>query len=240
MRDCALDACIGDRTQDGVNFVATLSLLSTKLSAIRSPRGERYQVSMAAPAGADKLARMPLADVCASMDHVNIMTYDMAGAWDATTGHQSALTDPIHSPSSLTVQNAVEVFLRAGCPASKLIVGVPFYGRAFRGVQPGTDAKLPGYKQPFNAVLTNQGPTLYLQSEVVTLPGLTQYYDAGAGASFAYSPSSGLWISYDNETAVRAKAAYVKTQGLGGLMAWALGQDVQASLWNAMVNELQK
>ena len=59
-----------------------------------------------------------------SVDFVNIMAYDMASA----PKHHSALYPSGHS-GDITSDGAVTAHLKAGVPPSKLVMGMPFYGR---------------------------------------------------------------------------------------------------------------
>lgn len=64
----------------------------------------------------------------ALVDQINIMSYDMAGAWD---GWDSWLFGPLYGatpthPSS--IDSSVQRFLAVGVPAHKLGIGVGFYG----------------------------------------------------------------------------------------------------------------
>ena len=53
-------------------------------------------------------------------------------------------------------------------------------------------------------------------------PG-TRYRDTAAGALWLYDGTT--WWSYDDPQVIAQKAAYVKSRGLGGLMAWELDGD---------------
>ncbi len=139
------------------------------------------------------------------------------------------------------MSSIISSYRRRGCPPGKLNVGVPFYGRGFKGVPPGPNAQLPGYMQGFSAAQTaasDQSVTMPTHRQVVAL-GYPTYYDSAAQASFAYSAAAATWITFDNEAAVAAKAAFVRQQGLRGAMVWALGQDADARLWTALANALR-
>jgi chitinase len=56
-------------------------------------------------------------------DFVNVMAYDGAGSWNPNAPGQ-------HSSMEFTKRN-VEYWLKRGLPASKTILGVPFYGYGF-------------------------------------------------------------------------------------------------------------
>ena len=105
-----------------------------------------------------------------------------------------------------------------GAPANKLVVGVPAYGRGWTGVpnvnnglyQNGSAA--PGTYEAGNEdydVLKNR-------------PG-TVFRDNTNGAVWKYDGST-FW-SYDDPQLVQSKGAYVKANGLGGLMLWSLDGD---------------
>ncbi|GFR47249.1 hypothetical protein Agub_g8935 [Astrephomene gubernaculifera] len=232
VRDCSATTCTyGSRLQDGANYVAFLQDLRSRLNGRRSWRGQPFLMTMAGPSGTDKLNKMTLSSICAQLDWVNIMTYDLHGPWDTTTGHQSALSDPSGDP--LTVSAVVAQYVARGCPKSKIVVGVPFYGRSFAGVQAGPDTTLPGYNQPFTGTAADPMP---MQKTIAAL-GYRTVYENARNASYAYDATSKTFITYDNEAAVAAKAAYVKREGLAGVMAWALGQETP-QLWTALTSGL--
>jgi len=55
-------------------------------------------------------------------------------------------------------------------------------------------------------------------------------WDPRADASFAYDPSAGIFITFDSPQAARAKAAYIRREGLGGVMIWQITSDYRGSL----------
>ncbi|MBP5508125.1 MAG: ThuA domain-containing protein [Prevotella sp.] len=61
------------------------------------------------------------------MDFVNVMAYDMGNP----PRHHAALF-PSAVSSHITASQAVEEHLKAGVPANKLVMGMPFYGRGSR------------------------------------------------------------------------------------------------------------
>lgn len=239
VRDCSTATCtFAERTRDGGNFATTVAELRQRLSSRLSRRGEPYLITMAGPAGVDKLSKMDMVSLCSSMDWVNIMTYDMHGPWDGTTGHQSALDDP-QTGDPLTVAAAVREYVARGCQPSKLVVGMPFYGRTFKGVDPGPDPNLPGYKQLFSSSLTTQlgSATAMPNQKTIAASGMRIVYDTARNASYAYDAASRTFITFDDERAVAAKAWYVRKAGLGGAMVWALGMETP-QLWQALVENL--
>ncbi|XP_005881928.1 PREDICTED: chitotriosidase-1 [Myotis brandtii] len=69
-----------------------------------------------------------------SLDFISLMAYDLHGSWERTTGHHSALhprRGEQGAAAELNVDFAVQQWLQQGTPASKLVLGVPTYGRTF-------------------------------------------------------------------------------------------------------------
>lgn len=94
---------------------------------IRAAIGNEKELTLATVASAryiDFKAILP------SVDFVNIMAYDMASA----PKHHSALYPSGHS-GDITSDGAVTAHLKAGVPPSKLVMGMPFYGRGGDGYQ---------------------------------------------------------------------------------------------------------
>ena len=121
---------------DGPNYTATLKLLREKLNSLGQESGRTYEISVASPAGIDKIPGMNLGDLAQSVDFFNLMAYDFHGTWEGTTGHQAALTgDAI----GYDISTAVNAYLAAGVDPGKIVIGSPMYSRAWKGVQSSPD-----------------------------------------------------------------------------------------------------
>lgn len=101
--------------------------------------------------------------VIRSVDHINLMSYDMHmdEPWDSSFGVY--FNSPIKANSGDSVDQGINLFLQGGAPASKLIVGVPFYGRQYQladasKTSPGSpfigghQASGDSYTPPYNSV----------------------------------------------------------------------------------------
>ncbi|HYH97256.1 glycoside hydrolase family 18 protein [Hyalangium sp.] len=131
-------------------------------------------------------------------------------------------------------------------PASKLIVGVPFYGRGWQGTQAGPAED--GLYQP------TWGPAWGNWDNLTTGPsGLFDYHSIRsvleasgvkrrhpeAQVPYLYNPSTGLWVSYDDPTSLGVKGDYINGNNLAGAMIWELsGDDTQGSLVTALKGKL--
>jgi len=223
------------RTQDKQNYTLLLQELRDHLDARGAQNGRQYYLSIASPAGDDKIRNIDPAGIADACDWINIMTYDFAGGWEKKTGHQAPLFSPegrdATNPSTLwSVDGAVSQFLGAGVDPGKLVVGVPFYGRGWSGV-PSTDSGLGELSTGLPQGSYEPGVFDYkdLVARIAAQPDAYKVYEDGAAeASFIYAPSvSGLWISYDHPTIVQRKIDYIKSLGLGGAMCWELSGDTK-------------
>ncbi|WP_329023403.1 MULTISPECIES: glycoside hydrolase family 18 protein [unclassified Streptomyces] len=191
------------------------------LSALRTKFGTDNLVTSAISAdGSDggKLDAVDYGGAAKYVDWYNPMTYDFFGAWDAKgpTAPHSPLTSYEGIPKEgFNSEAAIDKLKAQGVPASKLLLGIGFYGRGWTGVTqdepggtatgaaPGTyEAGIEDYK-----VLKNTCPT------------------TGTVAGTAYAHCGNNWWSYDTPATIGTKMAYKNQQGLGGTFFWELSGD---------------
>ncbi|QGW67000.1 chitinase [Lysobacter soli] len=220
--------------EESANFTALLAEFRRQLNAVRPG----LLLTIAAGAGVDKVRVTDPATYHQYLDYINVMTYDFHGTWDARTNHHSALFDSPNDPSTgdqklYNSNDAMEAFLTRGVPASKLNLGIGFYGRGWTGVanvnnglyQNGSAA--PGTYEAGNEdykVLKDRPGTIYT--------------DANARATWKYDGNT-FW-SYDTPAMVTEKMSYVKAQNLGGAFFWEFsGDDAAGTLVNTINNGLK-
>ncbi|MFM8365077.1 MAG: glycosyl hydrolase family 18 protein [Verrucomicrobiota bacterium] len=223
------------RPEDKQNYTLLLRELRRQLDARGALDGRKYYLTIAAPAGDDKIRNIEPAGIAAACDWINIMTYDFAGGWDKHTGHQAPMFSPegrsAANPSTLwSVDGAVRQFLAAGVDPKKLVVGVPFYGRGWSGVSlanSGIGQLSTGLPQG------SYEPGVFdykdLVAKIQSNPVLYEVFeDSQAEASFLFAPGdNGLWVSFDDTAIVQRKVDYIKQLGLGGAMFWELSGDTK-------------
>jgi chitinase len=218
----------GGRPEDRANYTAFLTELRAQIDEHDRGSGTRHLLTIAAPAGPTTMANLDIPAMVPLLDWVNVMTYDFAGDWSPGTGHNAPLYDyPGIEDPTFSVHSALLRWQRAGAPADKLNVGLAFYGRGYGGVtsaSPGSAFS----SVPTGTTQPGQFDFGHLVSDV--LPGMRLAFDETAMVPFAYRPSTGVWISYDNERSIEAKGRYARAQGLGGVMIWELSNDVDGQL----------
>lgn len=149
-------------------------------------------------------------------DPLPLRSYDYAGSWDSTAGHQAALFDN-GSPGSLSTDRAIKHFVAQGVPVGKLVLGIPLYGRSFLN----TDG--PG--QPYQGVGEGSWEAGTYDYKVLPLPGASTSFDPQLVQSSSYDPSKREFITYDSLECAVAKSEFVRVNGMGGAMYWELSGD---------------
>jgi chitinase len=119
----------------------------------------------------------------------------------------------------LTTAEAVATWLQGGLPASKLIVGVPFYGRGWQGV-PSANNGLWQTSSGAAPGTIEEGMENY---NVLKSKGYPRFFQAEAQAAWIYD--NGIFWTYDDPDVMAIKMRYVKSKGLAGVMFWELSGD---------------
>ena len=139
-------------------------------------------------------------NICKNVDRVHLMTYDMQPSSDDERKHHANMQ---------AVTEAVKRFThQKGCDASKLVVGIPGYGRN----------ELNSHVKTYSEMIDEQLGSDNDNSDVIkkvkdSLRALHMH----------------TWKGYhfDSLEDVKKKVRYAKRQGLGGIFLWELGQDRQ-------------
>ncbi len=219
------------RPEDRHNFTLLLAEFRRQLDEQGQVDGKRYLLTIAAPAGPGVYANLELGQIHKILNWINLMTYDFHGAWDATTNLLSPLykssTDPTKDPvirEQFNMAATVQAYLAAGIPPEKLVVGVPFYGRGWKGVEDANN----GLYQPADGAAPGTfeaGAFDYWDIKKRYIPTYARFWQADAMVPWLYSPETGIMITYDDPQSVAAKAEYVKSTGIAGMMFWELSND---------------
>lgn len=224
-------------TAEKQNYAALLSELRARL-------GARYLLTIAAPAGPEEYTDVAWSSIARDLDWINLMTYDFAGSWSALTNFNAPLyassTDPSKSKNAKADNGnaAVLAYLAAGVPANKILLGVPFYGRGWKGVADNYH----GLYQKFDGVPkgSDVGAFDYRDLKQNYLSTYTRYWNEEAQVPWLYNPATQVMISYDDPESIGLKADYARAQKLGGVMIWEISaDDDQHSLLNAIVARLR-
>ena len=72
-----------------------------------------------------------------------------------------------------------------------------------------------------------------LKTDYINENGYVRYWDVAAQAPWLWNARARRCISYDDPKSIAAKAAFVKAQGLGGIMYWEQSLDPSGELLEA-------
>ena len=215
--------------QDGVNYASLLSMVRDKLDQLGTERGRYYEISVASPGGTDKIANFNLGGLKEHVDFFNVMAYDFHGTWENTTGHQAALQN---DPSGYDIETAISLYLDAGVPREKLVLGAPLYTRAWSGVADGGDNGYAASAAGAAAGTFESGNYDYkdLVSQIEAGTGDWELnWDDDAQAAYLYSGTQEIFSSFETPGTIALKSEWAQSMGLGGMMFWDLSNDASGS-----------
>jgi chitinase len=230
-------------SSEAANLTALLQKLRNTLDAQgNDPRtGAHYLLTLAGPGDDYYLGGFNVADIQPSLDWVNVMTYDFHGCWGMDhAGHNSPLYGSADDPDGATFSssNVIGSWISRGMPAAKILLGLPYYGKAFQalsntgpnGSYPGRYAAIdPAQNNPPNCApgtWGNDGNLDYwdVAANYVNVNGYVRYWDNQQAVPFLWKDLT-RWVSYDDAQSLSGKAGYARSQGLGGVFVWELAQE---------------
>ncbi len=217
---------ISHRPEDRENFTLMLRAVRDELDALsKAQQGRRYLLTIAAAEG-EAARGLELAKIAPLLDWINLMAYDFHGSGTSNTGHHAGLHRSALAPAGArTAEHAVDEFLAAGVPAHKLHLGLAFYGRVFGDVTPSNDGLYQAYGSGGGYVNWTQIQRDFLGDDGAGENGYKRHWDAQAQSAWLWNAAERRLISYDDPQALRAKAAFVRERGLGGVMYWEQNTD---------------
>ena len=225
------------RPEDRENFTAVMSELRSALDTAGRARGRRYLLTFAAGAFPDFLAHIEMDKVQAVVDFVNLMTYDFREADnDPRAGHHAPLYRNPDDPEPLSSDSVVRDFLAAGVPPHKLVMGVPFYGRVWGGVQGTGDGLWQPGGPPSERLDTSYGAL----SALIGKDGFVRHFDTWAQVPYLWNAEKRLFVSYDDPQSLTVKSRYIREHGLGGAMFWEYTEDPTGALLGTLFDGLRR
>lgn len=223
-------AGIGGCIEDKQNFTLLLKQIREDLNEVNKD----YLLTIAAGGGAYYLKGVEMDKAAEYLDYVQLMTYDLRGGFQTLTGHHTNLYAPHLDLFAASTEEAVRDFMAAGVPAEKLVIGIAFYSRMWKGV-PNVDN---GYLQMAETVGT-YGPSYHeLVADYINKNGFTRHWDDVCKAPYLFNGDT--FISYDDEESISHKIKFMNEKGLLGAMYWEYGTDETRTLTGHMRQEIEK
>ena len=145
----------------------------------------------------------------------NVMGYNYFGSWSAFTGHNAPL---YAAPRYNYGDDSSSIkYLETGreIPAAKLVLGIPFYGVEFNSK---------GLYQPFTGTVTD--PTYTDIANFSASREWVYHWDSVSKVPYYLKSDSTIFITFDDTESVKLKTEFSIYNNLGGVMIWALDQDI--------------
>lgn len=129
-------AVTDQQSQDFLDLIRTMRSMMDDYSA-SLPDKPHFELTVAAPVDPVKSRILQLRAMDQYLDFWNLMAYDYSGSFSDVAGHQANLYPSVMDEAStpFDTNDAVEYYVRQGIPASKIVLGMPLYGRSFESTR---------------------------------------------------------------------------------------------------------
>ena len=207
----------------GASWASLISELRTAFDAI----DPKLTISAAIASGSYYGQHLPTPGL-AALDWIGVMTYDYAGEWSATSGHDSPLF-PSKGGDGGSVSESLDYMMKTrGLAAGKVLVGLPFYGHQFGTSSLDSTPVAPSTGMDYRDILP-----------LIDKSGWSRAWDASAKVPYLSRPASPGFLSYDDAPSIREKCTYAKAKGVGGAIIWHLAGDRLSDGSNPLLTEAQ-
>lgn len=224
------------RAEDKQNYTLLLKELRLRLDGLEKQVHRPLYVTVAAGSSSEFLAHTGMDKAQLYLDTVNLMAYDYyEPGSDAITGHHAPLYTNPADPKKVSADRSIKEFEQAGVPASKLVLGVPFYAHVW-GQVPGQNHGLfqQGREIASSHDAHKDGPEAMLRN------GFKRYWDPVSASPYLYNADTQMFASYDDPESLKLKCKYVLTHGLGGIMFWDYESDTTGALLQSVKSGLDE
>ncbi|XP_011427552.3 chitinase-3-like protein 1 [Magallana gigas] len=217
---------------DYTNFALLIKEMRQAFNAEAQSSGRSRLIISAAVSHAKTVidAGYNVPQIAMYIDFIFIMAYDMHGPWEGKTGLHSGLYASNNDPDKkLNTAWAANYWNSKGMPKSKIVVGIPTYGKSFildNAVNNGVGAPTTG-RGPAGRFTGEAGALSYYEiCEMQRSGSGTTRRDLAAKVPYFVNTNTKLWVGFEDKQSVRDKIReLVVGQGYAGAMTWALDLD---------------
>ncbi|XVF48463.1 hypothetical protein PTKIN_Ptkin03bG0192100 [Pterospermum kingtungense] len=171
----------------------------------------------------------PIDSISRNVDWAHVVAYDYH---IPTTENFTGLHAALYNPSShVNTDYGIREWLNKGFPPSKLVLGLPYHGWAWKLVRSqdnGVGAPASGPAVNMDGSMGYKNIRSYIRDYGY---GVVSVYNATYVVELFTSPT--IWINFDGVETVKAKISYAKEKRLTGFIAFQLSNDENWSLSHA-------
>lgn len=221
------------RPADKENFTLLLAELRKQLETESKTSSTHYLLTIATGANQEYINHTDLKKAYQYLDFINVMGYDYYNGWFHQTGHHANLYPSKQEKfGGNSGVEAITRHLKAGVPANKLILGIPFYGRKWEKVTPVNNGLYQSAKTA-NVIIA-----AWKIAEEIKSGKFQQFYDEAAQASYLWNAQDSIFISYETPKEIEVKAKFIKENKLGGAMFWEYSLDNKQELLDKLFESI--
>lgn len=228
------------RPEDKQNFTLMFKDIREELDKLERETGKYYELTAAVGGSKAFVDNTEMAEVGRILDYVFVMTYDYGGR-SGTIGHHTNLYSSEKDGSGSSADQSIKDFMAAGVPASKLVLGAGFYGKAWVAETPDNNGM--GQKRIHSA--QNQGVAqgqgggyTKIKDTMIRQNGYKRFWDKRAKAPYLFNKDTKVFVTYDDEKSIKEKIKYIKKNNLAGIFFWEYFSDPQEYLLNTIDTKL--
>lgn len=221
------------RPEDTRNFTLMFKALREALDEAGKKDGQHYLLTAAVGASTRNVETTEMDQVATYMDYINLMTYDYKTGGSKIAGHHANLYGSTDNPDESSADRSVKAYIAAGVPPSKIVLGLAFYGRAWKM----PSGKNLGLNETPESAAWGGGYTK-IKDTLMKTGGYKYYWDKKAQAPYLFNENDKIFITMDDEKSVKIKCKYVRKNGLAGVMFWEYSSDPKGYLLTTVHNNL--
>ncbi|KAJ6435684.1 hypothetical protein OIU84_000819 [Salix udensis] len=164
---------------------------------------------------------LPIDSIRRNLNWIHVLAYDYyvpeGFKFTAASAALYALDD-----SDVSTDSGIAAWINGGLPASKLVLGLPFFGYAWKLANPNENSIGAPATGP---AVTEAGDMSYkeINNYSKTQGAVGPIYNSSYVVNYVIVGSD--WISFDGVDVVRIKVSYAKEKGLLGYVVWEVSYD---------------
>ncbi len=225
------------------SYSVLMKVLREKLDAAAAADGKYYMLTVAAPASGWLLRGMEAFQTTKYLDYINIMSYDLHGAWNKFVGPNAALFDDgqdgelaaagvygAYSGIGYLNTDWAAHYFRGSVQEGRINIGVPYYTRGWRNVVGGTNGLWGTAAKTTGCAPGTQSPCGDGAAGIDNL-----WHDLNTMGGEEPAGSNPMWHAKNLENGIAGsyRAAYGVTEGLSGTYTRNYNSTLVAPwLWN--------